>query len=274
MTRLRDHNTAVNPVLPPPASLAQVRPTRSGIMARLGNYTIGLATTTDEVREAQRLRYKVFVDEYGADIRSGIPEHDIDYYDEFCEHLIVRDVDTGRVVGTYRILPPHAARAVGQYYSEKEFHLDGLEALRPTLVEVGRSCIHRDYRGGAVISLLWSGLARYMAEGNYDTLMGCASVGMADGGHNAANLYRALDEHSRGPVEYGVHPLNRLPVERLGDGQTPVVPPLVKGYLRAGAWVCGEPAWDPQFNCADLFILLPMSRLKHRYARHFGKDGE
>jgi putative hemolysin len=241
---------------------------------RLGHYTLGFAGTEEELREAQRLRFKVFADEFGAEICSGVPGHDIDYYDDFCDHLIVRDLDAGRVVGTYRILPPVAAQAVGEYYSEKEFNIERLEALRPQLVEVGRSCIHRDYRSGAVIALLWQGLAAYMAEGNYRYLMGCASIGMADGGHNAANVYRSLDAQFRAPQEYSTFPLNRLPIERLGNDQDAVIPPLIKGYVRAGAWICGEPAWDPQFNCADVLVLMPMSQIGPRYARRFLHSGE
>lgn len=241
---------------------------------RLGHYALGLARTEDEVREAQRLRYKVFVEEFSAEICAGVPGHDIDYYDDFCDHLIVRDLDAGRVVGTYRILPPSAAQAVGEYYSEKEFSIERLEALRPQLVEVGRSCIHRDYRSGAVIGLLWQGLTAYMAEGNYGYLMGCASIGMADGGHNAANVYRNLDARFRAPPEYRAFPLNRLPIERLGNDQEAVIPPLIKGYVRAGAWICSEPAWDPQFNCADVLVLMAMSQIGPRYARRFVTGGK
>ena len=244
------------------------------IAARLGNYSLTLANSESEIREAQRLRYKVFAEEFGAELDGAIAGHDIDYDDDFCEHLIVRDIDEDRVVGTYRILAPHAAWAVGSYYSEKEFDLTRLAHLRPQMVETGRSCIHRDYRSGAVISMLWSGLASYMSQGNYGYLIGCASIAMADGGHNAANVYLGLEAASKAPAEYSVFPLNRLPFEKLANGQEAVLPPLVKGYLRAGAWICGEPAWDPHFNSADLLVLLPMAQLKHRYARHFVKSKE
>jgi putative hemolysin len=117
--------------------------------------------------------------------------------------------------------------------------------------------------------MLWSGLAEFMRTRNYDSLMGCASIGMADGGHNAANLFQQLAPSYMAPAEYSVFPCHRLPVERLANGQPASVPPLIKGYLRAGAWVCGEPAWDPDFNTADLLLLLPMARMNPRYVRHF-----
>jgi len=229
---------------------------------------VGLAHSETEILEAQRLRYRVFAEELGAKLPTRTPGVDHDLYDPFCEHLIVRDEKNGRIVGTYRILAPQAARRVGGYYSENEFDLTRLQLLRESMVEIGRSCIDPDYRTGATIALLWSGLARYMAEGSFRYLIGCASIGMADGGHIAANLYRRLGEHMA-PPEYRVFPRYPLPVERLYNGQPAELPPLIKGYLRAGAYVGGEPAWDPDFNTADLLIMLPMTRIDQRYARHF-----
>ncbi len=229
---------------------------------------VGLAHGESEIREAQKLRYRIFAEELGARLPTRTPGVDIDLYDPFCDHLIVRDEDNNRIVGTYRILTPDAARRVGGYYSETEFDLTRLQLLRESMVEIGRSCIDPDYRTGGTIALLWSGLARYMAQGNYRTLIGCASIGMADGGHIAANLYSRLGEHMA-PPEYRVFPRHPLPVERLFNGQPAELPPLIKGYLRAGAYVGGEPAWDPDFNTADLLIMMPMSRVDSRYARHF-----
>jgi putative hemolysin len=237
-------------------------------------YSVALARSEEEVREAQRLRYKVFVEELGAHVKTRLPGHDIDHYDPHCEHLIVRESHADRIVGTYRILSPDAARRVGGYYSESEFYINRLQNLRSRMVEVGRSCIHPDHRSGAVITLLWAGLADYMVGNNYEYLMGCASIGMADGGHNAANLFSQMDAAHMAPAEYRAFPLHGLPFERLATGQPALVPPLIKGYLRVGAWVCGEPAWDPDFNTADLLMLLPMSRMNPRYMRHFMKPAE
>ena len=237
-------------------------------------YTVALARSEAEIREAQRLRYKVFVEELGARIPALVPDHDIDLYDPFCEHLIVRESQADRIVGTYRILAPDAARRIGSYYSESEFRINRLQNLRSRMVEVGRSCIHPDYRSGSVITLLWAGLADYMVRNNYEYLMGCASIGMADGGHNAANLFAQLDATRIAPAEYRTFPRHGLPFEQLTNGQPALIPPLIKGYLRVGAWVCGQPAWDPDFNTADLLMLLPMSRMNPRYMRHFVKPAE
>ena len=233
---------------------------------------VRLAQTESEVRAAQRLRYKVFAEELGAKLATRIPGHDVDYLDRYCEHLIVQDTANGKIVGTYRILPPNRARKIGGYYSEHEFYLTRLQNLRNATVEIGRACIHPDYRSGGVIVMLWAGLADYMVRSGHEYLIGCASITMADGGNNAANTYLELAQQHLAPIEYQVFPIHRLPFERLVDGQQPCVPALLKGYLRAGAWICGEPAWDPDFNCADILLLLPIARLASRYSRHFIGD--
>lgn len=236
--------------------------------ARRPRLHVGLAQCESEIREAQKLRYRIFAEELGARLPTRLPGIDIDLYDPYCEHLIVRDEANGRIVGTYRILSPQSAKRTGGYYSENEFDLTRLQLLREGMVEIGRSCIDPDYRTGGTIALLWSGLANFMTQGGYRTLIGCASIGMADGGHLAANLYRRLGEHMA-PPEYRVFPRHPLPVEQLFNGQPAELPPLIKGYLRAGAYVGGEPAWDPDFNTADLLIMMPMARVEERYARHF-----
>lgn len=229
--------------------------------------SVSLAQSATEILSAQRLRYRVFADEMGAKLPSKIAGIDHDMYDPYCDHLVVRNDDTGEVVGTYRIMSPENSQKIG-YYSENEFDLTRLQHLRPHLVEIGRSCVHPDFRNGATITLLWAGLAKYMLENGYQYLMGCASVSMRDGGHIAASLYRQLSDHMS-PVEYRVFPRCALPLSSLRQDVVAELPPLIKGYLRAGAWICGDPAWDPDFNTADLPILLPMSRLDARYAKHF-----
>lgn len=230
--------------------------------------SVGLAQSEREILQAQKLRYRIFAGELGAKLSTRTPGVDQDIYDPFCEHLVVRDEDSGAVVGTYRILSPENSRKIGNYYSENEFDLTRLQHLRPRMVEIGRSCVDADYRSGATITLLWAGLAKYMLENGYAYLIGCASISMADGGHAAASLYSRLGE-AMSPLEYRVFPRCPLPLEALRNDLPAELPPLIKGYLRAGAYVCGDPAWDPDFNTADLPILMPMSRLNGRYAKHF-----
>ncbi len=232
-------------------------------------FSMNLARTEGEVREAQKLRYRVFVEEMGAKVPLTADRLDEDKYDRYCEHLLVRDTASNEVVGTYRILSPEQAKMAGGYYSEGEFDLSRLNNLRDNMVEVGRSCVHPDYRGGGVITLLWAGMAQYMLKHNYAYLIGCASISMVDGGHNASNIYNKIKADSMCPPEWRVFPNCALPYAALEDNTCELLPPLVKGYLRLGAYVCGDPAWDPDFNTADLLVLLPMSRINKRYAKHF-----
>ncbi|KZE33570.1 ornithine-acyl[acyl carrier protein] N-acyltransferase [Crenobacter luteus] len=232
--------------------------------------SVRVADQAEDIRRAQKLRYHVFAGEMGARLASAAQGIDCDEYDALCDHLIVEDHARGLVVGTYRMLPPQAARRVDRLYSEHEFSIERLGHLRDRLIEVGRSCVHPDYRSGAVIALLWSGLADYVARQGGEYLAGCASVSLADGGHQAVSLYRQLEQQHLSPPEWRVFPHLPLPLERVHDDAPPApLPPLIKGYLRAGAFVCGEPAWDPDFNCADFFMLLPMSRLNGRHKKHF-----
>ena len=238
----------------------------------LRNLSVSLAQSEREIVAAQKLRYRVFAGELGAKLNTRIPGVDQDIYDAYCQHLVVRDENSGEVIGTYRILSPENAHRIGNYYAESEFDLTRLQHLRPKMVEIGRSCVHPDYRSGATITLLWAGLASYMIENGYDYLIGCASISMADGGHAAASLYNRLSKDAgehMSPLEYRVFPRCPLPLAALQNDVPAELPALIKGYLRAGAWICGEPAWDPDFNTADLPILLPMSRIDVRYAKHF-----
>ncbi|MBV8664977.1 MAG: GNAT family N-acetyltransferase [Burkholderiaceae bacterium] len=237
--------------------------------------TLSLATTPEEVREVQRLRYKVFVEAMGLTALTNSEGIDRDDYDDHCDHLIVRDSNTLKVVGTYRVIGPNAARQMGgRFYSEQEFDLSRLNHLRGSIAEAGRACIHPDYRSGAVIMMLWAGLAAYMKREQCQYLIGCASVSLADGGHNAAALYHALNGANLAPPEYRVTPHLPFPIEDREHGHIAQVPPLIKGYLRSGAWICGEPAWDPDFHSADFFMMLPLANLDSRYAKHYLKDAE
>jgi putative hemolysin len=230
--------------------------------------SVGIALSEREIVSAQKLRYQVFAEELGARLNPRTPGVDQDIFDPYCEHLVVRNEDNGQVIGTYRILSPSKAKAIGNYYSESEFDLTRLHHLRPNMVEIGRSCVHPDFRTGATITLLWSGLAKYMLQNRYEYLIGCASISMADGGHAAASIFSHLADHMS-PIEYRVFPRCPLPLAALRNDLNAETPPLIKGYLRAGAYICGEPAWDPDFNTADLPILMPMSRISDRYSKHF-----
>jgi len=232
---------------------------------------VHLARGEAEILEAQRLRYRVFAEEMGARLPTADEGVDRDPFDAWCEHMLVTEEDTGEVVGTYRILTGEIANRVGGFYSDQEFDLTRLNHLRDRAVEIGRSCVHPDHRRGGVIALLWSGVLEYVQRTGYEYILGCASLSMVDGGHSAAAAFKQLRESHLSSVEYRVFPRCPLPLHELDQNATPSIAPLIKAYLRVGAYICGEPAWDPDFNTADLLMLLPLSRMTARYARHFLK---
>lgn len=236
--------------------------------------SLNLASSSEEIREVQRLRYKVFVEAMGLDTLKNHEGLEKDEFDEFCDHLIVRDTRTLKVVGTYRVLGQRGLRHIGRFYSESEFDLGRLDHLRPRILEAGRACIHPDYRSGGVIMMLWAGLAACMRKEKADYLIGCASVSLADGGSTINSIYRQLSGEHLSPPEYRVAPRLPFPLHEEVINHPATLPPLIKGYLRSGAWICGEPAWDSDFHSADLFMMLPLERLDSRYARHYLKETE
>ena len=256
---------------------------------------VRFADNLEDLRAAQRLRHRVFVEEMGARLPLVEPGIESDRFDHYCQHLLVWDEVTDQVVGCYRILTDSQAVRAGGYTAQSEFDLTRVLAVPGRLVEVGRTCVHPDYRNGAVIGLLWSGLARFMLMHRYDYLMGCASIplgrksapavapvgtaprlalapamAVTDDVQLVGAIWHALAIAHLSPPEWRVFPKTpfaALPEAALGTHAE--LPPLIKGYLRLGAQVCGEPAWDPAFNVADLFLLLSLDQLSARYARHF-----
>jgi putative hemolysin len=272
---MRDIPSPTLPIaqLTQPQGATASRPAAAAPRARL---EVQWARHEDEVREAQRLRYSIFVDEMGARLNppQGAPAgHDVDAFDPFCEHLLVRALEPGErsgpVVGTYRVLTPAAARRAGGLYSETEFDLTRLRGLRERMVELGRSCVHPDHRSGGAIMLLWGALAEFMQRNGLDTMVGCASISMRDGGHYAASLWKQLSQTHLAGIEHQVRPRLPLPVDELRQDLAAEAPPLIKGYLRCGAKVLGAPAWDPDFNTADLPLLMRIADLPERYRKHF-----
>lgn len=246
--------------------------------AKKSNIVITWAKNQSEVREAQKLRYEVFADEMGATLPTHIPGYDIDTFDDYCEHLLVRDRETWQVIGTYRVLTPEQARLAGKTYSEGEFDLTSLRPLRENMAELGRSCVHKDYRDGIVIRALWKELINFMVRKQLGHMIGCVSIPMSLGsgggsqisaGHAAASIWRQIQDKYRVNIYYQVEPRFPLPVDYLDQSLNIDFPPLLKGYLRLGAKVLGAPAWDPNFNTADLPMLLRMNDLPERYRKHF-----
>ncbi|MFG3302572.1 GNAT family N-acetyltransferase [Micromonospora chersina] len=246
----------------------------AGAPLTTSGYTLLIADDPTLVAAAQRLRHEVFASELGATLHPGAAGLDTDEFDAHCDHLVVLREGTDEVVGTYRLLPPGRT---DRRYADGEFDLAPLAPLRDDLVEAGRSCVHPDHRSGAVINLMWAGITRYLHLRGSRWLGGCASVPVADGGAAAAEVWSQVTARHLAPPPLRVTPrrpwfaeapapaeLELSPVERRA-----LVPPLLRGYLRLGAWVCGEPAYDPDFDCADFYVLFSLDRMNPRYLRHF-----
>ena len=236
----------------------------------------------DEVRLAQRLRYQVFAEEMGAVLQTPVPGHDIDAFDDFCEHLMICDEDQDRVIGTYRLLTPAQAQRAGGLYSDQEFDLSPINAWRDKTVELGRSCVHAEHRQGGVILALWGALAEFMQRNQLEAMVGCASIpmqypGLAHG-EGPARIWQQLRQSHLAEPELQVRPRVALPEELAhisdvsADSLKVEPPALIQGYLRAGAKVLGAPAWDSDFNTADLPIMMRMQDLPSRYRRLFGRS--
>lgn len=273
MRDLPNPTFALSPLQLPRGSLHPASPAPLVAAAPSGGIEVRWAGHLDEVREAQRLRYSVFAHEMGARLNTPLDGHDIDLFDDYCEHLLVRDTASGEVVGTYRVLTPAQARRVGSTYSDTEFDLVRLRHVRSKMVELGRSCVHPDHRHGGVIMALWGALAEFMVRNQLDTMIGCASIPMLHNGlvsgDIAASIWQQLRQTHLAPIELQVFPRLPLPVEEL-DGSLRVEPPaLIKGYLRLGAKILGAPAWDPDFNTADLPMMMRIADLPARYRKHF-----
>ncbi|HVN64962.1 MAG TPA: GNAT family N-acyltransferase [Candidatus Binataceae bacterium] len=235
-------------------------------------FETALAISEAEVLEAQRLRYRVFALEMGASMPHAEAGLDRDEFDPFCEHLIVREAESHRVVGTYRMLSAAQATHTGGFYSQREFFLDEIATLSPKMVELGRACVDPDYRTGAVIATLWAGLCSFILERRYEYVIGCGSVPLNDGGRLAASIYDRMRFGYLSPPHLRAYPRCPFPLDVAEIDPDPPLPPLLKGYLRLGAYVCGEPARDTAFKTADMLIMLPMQRLNPRYLSRFGRQ--
>ena len=227
----------------------------------------------DQVREAQRLRYQVFAQEMGARLPDTLVGHDIDGFDDYCEHLIIRDEQIHQVIGTYRVLTPAQAQRAGSTYSDAEFDLSRLDAYRPRMVELGRSCVHAAHRHGGVIMALWGALAEFMVRNKLDVMIGCASIPMLHqgvvSGEVAASIWHQLKQTHLADASHQVTPRLPLPVAQWAVNTVFEPPALIKGYLRLGAKVLGAPAWDPDFNTADLPMLMKIDDMPARHRKHF-----
>lgn len=259
-------------------------------LGRLGHLEVRLAATASEIRRAQALRYRVFYEEMSAvaDFRTRQTRRDADRFDRFCDHLLVIDharrsraFGLPEIVGTYRLLRQDAADLAGGFYSESEFDLGPLLRRKAGLnfLELGRSCVLAEYRTKRTLELLWHGIWAYVLCHGLDVMIGCASLEGTDPQKLALPL-AFLHHHFSAPQEWRLTPreelrieMNRLPAEAIDPKAVlRALPPLIKGYLRLGAYVGDGAVIDRQFNTTDVAIVLPVERISARYVGHFGAD--
>lgn len=255
------------------------------VLAEKDQFLIKLAESEQEVEEAMRLRYRVFNTEQGKGLSSASEDGiDRDEFDKYCLHLVVIEKKTGKFVGTYRIhLGPVASSAIG-FYSASEFNINGLDAIANEIMEVGRSCVAPEYRSGAVVALLWLGIAELLLRSNMTYLLGCVSLETTDSAEAFA-LYKHFQETGKVCDTISAVPMKGFEItqpdsakveELLNDKRsiTRLIPPLFKGYLRLGTKVCGMPVFDKEFGTVDFLILLNTKKVPERYSRHFNYEKE
>ena len=286
---------SVRPRLPRPLLAGRREPPK--IYGRLGDLEVRLARTKSDLKRAQRLRYHVFYEEMSAipDAPAMMSRRDEDPFDAVCDHLLV--VDHGqtlkgrrpwrrrpRVVGTYRILRQDVAELYDGFYTQGEYNITPLiDALGDDcrFLELGRSCVLKPYRSRRTLELLWQGVWSYAREYGVDAMIGCASFEGTDPARHAEAL-SYLHHHALAPERWRVRAhddvyanMNMIPAEQINARSAiKALPPLIKGYLRVGAYVGDGAVVDHQFGTTDVFIILPIEAIDERYFAHFGAPDE
>lgn len=249
---------------------------------RAGNLAVHIATKPEEITFSQQLRYRIFFGEMG-----GIPSEeairtgrDFDKFDDYCDHLLVRDYDlppeTGQVVGTYRLLRRSALRDLPSFYSESEFDISAIKQLKGEILELGRSCVDAKYRNRAVMQLLWRGIGAYVTQHNVQLMFGCASFFGTDVQEHALPLsylyhYHLAPEHLRSkalPDQY--IEMNLMPKEAINEKRAfAALPALIKGYLRLNGYIGHGAVLDPQCKTIDVGIIVKTDLLTDKYVQRY-----
>ncbi len=252
----------------------------SSILCSTSTFEVKIADSLKEIEAALRLRFEVFNLELHEGLQSSYKSgFDSDVYDTFCDHLIVKELSTGNIVGTYRLLRQAKAEKHIGFYSENEFDLSKFKNIPGQSLELGRSCVAKEFRSLAVINLLWTGISKYIEMHSVTNLFGCASFHTSNTKEIAA-AYAYLQLYHFAPEEYKVKPLEKcamnLPFQFLTshdiESAYKQFPPLIKGYLRLGAMICGEPAYDKEFGTTDFLIVLNAQRISDKYKNHYNNS--
>jgi putative hemolysin len=239
-------------------------------------FVIKTVENSHELEKALNLRYEVFYEELLN--RKAFLNIDVDKFDPVCDHLIILDKRSERVVGTYRLI---SSTYSNRFYSETEFLMENLKSAPGNKLELGRACIHKDYRNGITLSLLWKGISEYMRRIDARYLFGCSSI-------NTTNIveisliYRYLKELHLSSDDFRIYPRERHIIRHINqyletfdrfeiktETIEELIPPLLKSYIRAGAKVCGEPALDRKFKCADFLTVLDIKLLNDSYEKRY-----
>ncbi|HEY8246449.1 MAG TPA: GNAT family N-acyltransferase [Hyphomicrobium sp.] len=267
------------------------------VYGKIGSLEVRLTRRRRDVKLAQRLRYKVFYEEMSAvpTLRAELRRRDEDPYDAVCDHLLVVDeaafpandswggLRRHKVVGTYRVLRQEIAERTLGFYTQSEYNIAPLIAAKPRyrFMELGRSCVLEPYRNKRTVELLWHGLWTYVREHKVDVMIGCASLPGTDADQHAMAL-SFLHHNALAPAEWRCRAherlyvgMDRLPKDKVdGKAALRALPPLIKGYLRLGAFVGDGAVIDRQFGTTDVLIILPVEKIDPRYFEHFGTPNE
>lgn len=257
------------------------------VLAEREHFLIKLAENPAEIEAAQRLRYRVFMAEQGH-MDGGAPDDapddglDVDEFDQYCLHLIIVDRKRREIVGTYRVHPGVvAAHGIG-FYSEREYRISGLAEIAPCLIELGRSCVSPDFRNGAVVALLWAGMAVLQRRSQCRYLLGCVSLETVDPAIGWALYHHFQTQEALFTPAISALPQAGFELPEVGDAAVEEyltgakrhelsswMPPLLKGYLRLGAKLAGVPVLDREFGAIDFLVLFDFNEINQKYARHF-----
>ena len=280
------NETSSVPTEPVASIRLQPLDTASPLIGKVGSLEVRLARRKTDIRQAQMLRYEVFLQDFstGAGADAAFIGRDKDEYDQYCDHLLV--VDTERmpgsdIVATYRIMQQQFARGNIGFYSQNEFDLAPMINRHPDLkfMEVGRSCVLPDYRSKRTLELMWHGLWSYCLQNNFDVMMGCASLPGTELNDLALPLsflhhFAPASEEWLVRAQPGSAADIELLAKHLLDPRKALrrLPPLIKGYLRLGAQFGDQAVIDPKFRTTDVFVIMPVANLNTRYVTHFGAD--
>ena len=231
-------------------------------------FILKTAETLIELRQVLKLRHDIFLTELQGKVHHS--NLDVDEFDRICDHLIIIDKKTFQVIGTYRVISSNFS---DRFYSEGEFNIAEFLKQPGAKLELGRACIHKDFRTGATIGLLWKGIVEYIKQTDTKFLFGCASVQTVDP-FIAGTILEYLRRENLTSEEFAVNPTDKyrvpLPRPEITSSIDELIPALVHSYVKAGAKFYGAPAFDRDFNCFDFFMVLKIEEMSKLFRRRFG----